>query len=180
MKPPVLKGGQGRTEADLTNDLVAMCFGPAAIHPVKHLRPVLAFRPAGARIYFKETVIRICLSRQKRLQFLGSRLFLKPDKRLLRLCDDLGIVLGFAHFDQLYAVAEFLFECREILNGFFQMTAFTHNLLGPRLVVPQIRVLCFRVQFIKSPCCLNVVKDASSAVPATALSYRPKPAFPPA
>ena len=25
MKPPVLKGGQGRTEADLTNDLVAMC-----------------------------------------------------------------------------------------------------------------------------------------------------------
>jgi len=58
------------------------------------------------------------------------------------------------------------------------VAAFAHNFLRPRLIVPEFRIFGLGVQFIKALCCLFGVKDASSAVPATARSCRPKPAFP--
>ena len=161
-------------------DLVAVRFGPAAVHAVQHLRPVLAFGAAGAGVYFEEAVIGIRLARQQGFEFLVCRLFLQTDKGCLGFGDDLGIVFCLPHFDQLDAVPEILFERRKILDGFFQVPALAHDLLRPRLVVPKIGVFGFRVQFVQSFGCLVGVKDASSAAPATARSCRPKPAFPPA
>ncbi len=57
-------------------DQHAMSMGPAAVHPLQHLGPVLGLRAPRAGVDFDVAVVAVGLARQQRLQFGPGRLVL--------------------------------------------------------------------------------------------------------
>ena len=149
-------------------DLVAAALGPAGVHAQEHLRPVLAFGAAGAGMDLEIGVVGISLARQQgfELGFVGFAF--QRLQRLLGFRDDAGIAFGLAHLDQFEIVGKARLEAAQASDRFLQPGAFAHQGLRVFGVVPEIGVFGFRRQFVIAPEGCIPVKDASSAVRATA------------
>ena len=130
-------------------DLEAARLGPAHIHARKHRRPVAAFRTARTRVYFDERVIAVGLAGQQRLDLLGGGLLADIGESFFRFADNLGILLGFAEFDQVDIVRQSGFQRLITINRVGQLLAFAHDLLRVGGIVPKGRVLGTRIKLFK-------------------------------
>ena len=79
-------------------DLVALAVGPAGIHAKKNVRPVLAFRAAGAGMHFQICVVAVGLAGQHGLDLAAGCFCAQDAQRVLGFLDDVGIVLFLTSF----------------------------------------------------------------------------------
>ncbi len=149
-------------------DLVAMRFSPAHVHAHQHIRPVLALSAAGAGMHFEVTVIGIGLARQKRFQLAAGHLGLEASERGFGLADGLVVLFRLAELDKRELILEFLLDAADRLELIVQRITLAHHALRARLIVPEIGVFQFLVQFGEASRRGVDVKDASSAAARTA------------
>ena len=149
-------------------DLETVLLGPARIHAQQHIGPVLALGAAGAGMHFEIGIVGVGFAGQQRFELAARHLGLDPLERFLGFGDGCLILLGLAEFDHGDLVVELLLDAADRLELIFERGALLHHLLGARGVVPEIGVFGRAVQFGETDIGLVEVKDASSAVPATA------------
>ena len=143
--------------------LEAALLGPAGIHAQQHVRPVLAFRAARARMHLDKRVRRIHLARQQRFHLHLLDLGHQRLDAGFSILDRVGVALFLAHRDQLDAVAQRLVKALDGINHLLQPLALLHQLLGFTGVVPKIGIFGAGVQIVETFDSGIPVKDASSA-----------------
>ena len=122
--------------------LIAILLRPAQVHAHQHLSPVLAFRPAGARMHGNNGVQRIGLAREhrlglKRLAELAQRIHLPLQVRqhfLGSLARQLKIRLD---------IPQPAHQLLVIRNQHFQPFAVAHQRLAGGRIRPQRRIFQF-------------------------------------
>ena len=105
-------------------------------------------------MHFEVTVIAIGLARQKRFQLAEGHLGLEASERGFGLADGLVVLFRLAELDK-----------RELI---VQRITLAHHALRARLIVPEIGIFRFLVQFGEASRRGVDVKDASSAAARTA------------
>jgi hypothetical protein len=119
-------------------------------------------------VNFDEAVVAVRLARQQRLEAaLFGRRLQRLDQRLA-LTDAGGVVLGFAELDQGRRVVELLLQRLDDADRALELRALAQQALGFLRIVPEGGVVGERVQLVETAEGLVPVKDASSAVRATA------------
>ena len=89
-------------------------------------------------------------------------------ERGLGLADGLVVLFRFAELDERELILELLLDTADRLELIVQRVTFAHHALRPRLIVPEIGVFRFLVQFGEASRRGVDVKDASSAAARTA------------
>ncbi len=144
-------------------DLEALAFGPARVHAQKHVRPVLAFRAAGAGMHFQIGVVAVGLAGQHGFHLAPCCFRAQGLERRFSILDDIRIALFLAELDELDAVAHLGFQRAHAADGVVEVLALAHQLLRFAGIVPKRRVFRLVVQPVQSSYRLIPVKDASSA-----------------
>jgi hypothetical protein len=85
-----------------------------------------------------------------------------------RFGDRFLVFFGFAELDQREMIIEVLLHAADRGKLVFKRIALAHHALGAGLIVPKVGVFGFLVQFGQTPLRGIDVKDASSAIRATA------------
>jgi hypothetical protein len=119
-------------------------------------------------MHIKVTVIGIGLARQKRFQLAASHLGLEAPERDFGLADGLVVLFRLAELDKRELILKLLLNAADRLELIVQSVAFAHHALCARLIVPEIGVFRFLVQFGEASSRAVDVKDASSAAARTA------------
>ncbi len=123
----------------IVHDLIgeAMTFGPAGVHAVKHLGPVLGFRSAGIGMEGQNSVGGVVLPGEQGLQFGGFHALDQGVVLLFQFRQERFIFLFIAHFTQNHHV---LPGGTALFLGFqlvFQLFQFLENPLGVLGVIPK-------------------------------------------
>jgi hypothetical protein len=143
--------------------LVARTLGPAGIHAQKHVRPVLAFRAAGAGMHFEIGVVAVGLAGQHGLDLLaGSLRCERPSASSASLTIAASPSSSPSSMSSILSLSccSMAFDA---IDALIQLLALAHQLLGFLGVVPEVGILCLVVQPVQSSYRLIPVKDASSA-----------------
>ena len=119
-------------------------------------------------MHFEVTVIGIGLARQKRFQLAAGHLGLEASERGFGLADGLVVLFRLAELDKRELILEFLLDAADRLELIVQRITLAHHVLRARLIVPEIGVFRFLVQFGEASRRGVDVKDASSAAARTA------------
>ena len=129
--------GVGRVEH---LDWVLVLFGPTDVHPHQHLGPVRRVHPAGARPDVDQRLALVVLAGEQRAHFHRLDVF----AQLLQLGVGLGEIVGSAFFgSQLVHHGQVVDALPELLDPAqlaLRVGQLAGDLLGARLVVPQVRV----------------------------------------
>ena len=149
-------------------DLVAVRLRPAHVEPQQHLRPVLALGAAGAGVDFEIGVVGVGLAGQQRFQPALGGIGLQLEQRVFRIRQHRLVALRLGKLDQADRVVELGAQRVIGPHGLVEMRALAQQRLRLGRIVPQGRIAGLRVQLREFLDCVVVVKDASSAVPATA------------
>ena len=125
---------------------VAAALAPAAVHAVKHLRPVLRFRSARPGMKSQNGVLFVILSGQKSRKVLGTEIGTEFLQFPLSLRKKRKFSLLVRKLNQRHQVLVGRFQTR--IRGYFifQRTGTLKNLLGLIHVVPEIPGRSFLVQ----------------------------------
>ena len=153
-------------------DLVAALLGPARIHALEHLRPVLAFGAAGARIDFDIGVVVIGLAAQQRRHLVALGLLRQQFQRGGAFDRHRLVALGLRHLDQFGGVGKIGLDTARRRDRFVQSSPLGHHRLRRLGIVPKLGVLDAVVQFIETAKGTIPVKETSSAGQAPAGSDR--------
>ncbi len=153
-------------------DLEAVLLGPAAVHALQHLGPVLALRAAGAGMDLEIGVVRIGLAGEQALDLAARGLGLDPADGGLAFPDARRVALGLAELDQRHGILEVLLEAPDSAGLVLERVPLAHDLLRRLGVVPEVRVLGLSVQLGEASLRCIPVKDASSAARSTAWRLR--------
>ena len=105
---------------------------------------------------------------KQRFQLAPSHLDLEALERRLGLADGFVVLFRFAELDQRELILKLLLDTADRLELILQRVTFAHHALRPRLVVPEIGIFRFFVQFGEASRRGIDVKDASSAAARTA------------
>ena len=89
-------------------------------------------------------------------------------QRCLRVGYDRGVALGFAKLDQANMILDVLPDAAERLEAVLQRGALLHQAAGALGIIPQVGVFSEVVELGEAGARVVDVKDASSAVRATA------------
>ncbi|GJD71904.1 hypothetical protein CFIICLFH_0113 [Methylobacterium goesingense] len=149
-------------------DFILPALGPAAIHALEHVGPVLALGAAGARMDFEIGIEAVRLAGEQGLDLAARGLLLDGADAGLAFLDAGLVVLHLAEFDQRMGVLEVLRQLLDRVDGVIELGALAHDLLGRLGIVPKLGVLGSRVQLREAFLDGIPVKDASSAVRSTA------------
>ena len=144
-------------------DLELPPFGPAGIHALEHVGPVLALGAAGTRMDFEIGVEAVGLAREQGLDLPARGLLLDRLDRVLALGDGGLVALHLAEFDQRRGVLEILLELLDRGDGLVELLTLAHDLLRGLRIVPEVGVLGRGVQLREAFIDGVPVKDASSA-----------------
>ena len=120
-------------------DLVVAPLGPADIHALKHLRPVLALGAAGAGMDLDIGVVGVCFAGEQRLDLALMRFGPELLQRQFGFRDDALIALLLAERNELDIVVELANETREAGERAVELLPLAHDALRARRVVPEIR-----------------------------------------
>ena len=120
-------------------DLVVAPLGPADIHALKHLRPVLALGAPGAGMDLDIGVVGVCFAGEQRLDLALMRFGPKLLQRRLRFGDDTLIALLLAERNELDIVVELANETRKSGKRAVELLPLAHDALRARRIVPEIR-----------------------------------------
>lgn len=131
-------------------DLVAAPLGPARIHALQHLGPVLALGAAGAGVNFEIGVVAVRLAREQRLNLVALGALGKRLQRRQPLGHGLVIALGLAQFDEFDRIGHFLADLVDRADRLFQPPPLAHHLFCRFGIVPQRRVLDARVELVEA------------------------------
>jgi hypothetical protein len=145
-------------------DLELPALGPAGIHALEHVGPVLALGAAGPGMDLDEGVEAVRLAGEQGLHLTAGGLLLDGEDLLLALGDGGGIALHLAEFDQRRRVLEVALQLADGLDGFIELLALAHDRLRGLGIVPEVGVLGAGVQLREAFVDCIPVKDASSAV----------------
>ncbi len=145
-----------------------MLLGPADVHARQHSGPVLALGAAGAGVDFEKGIIGVGLAGKQRLDLLAGDLVLEHTQRSFGFGDDRLIAFGLAELDEAGVVADRSLEAEHLVDAAFELLARAHEALRLLRIVPERGVFGPGVQLGESLLRGIEVKDASSAVPATA------------
>ena len=149
-------------------DLEAVLLGPAAVHALQHLGPVLALGTAGAGMDLEVGVVRIGLAGKQALDLAARGFRLDPADGALAFADASLVALGLPELDQRQGILEVLLEPPDGAGLVLERVPLAHDLLGRLGVVPEVRVLGLSVQLGEASLRRIPVKDASSAARSTA------------
>ena len=144
-------------------DLIAMRVGPARIHAQQHRGPILALGAAGAGIDLEVGVIAVGLAGEQRFEFGFRGALLGLLQSVMGFIDKPLIAFRLSHFGQFQGVAHIAFQRQDRVHAGLELIALAHKLLGLLGIVPKIRALAERVQFIETDLSAIPVKDASAA-----------------
>ena len=144
-------------------DLAAVALGPARVHALQHLGPVLAFGAAGAGIDLDIGVVGVGLAGEHGLDLTPLDLGLDGAERALRLDRNRQVVFGLGKLDHADIVGEVALEALDGVDLVGEMLTLAHQLLGTIRRIPEVRQLAEGVQFGEADLCAVIVKDASSA-----------------
>jgi len=149
-------------------DLEPMVLGPAHVEALEHLRPVLALGAARAGLDLEIGVVGVGLAREQRLHgaLLGDAA--QVAQRLLGGRELVLVVLLGGELDQADRVVVVLLQRAVERELAVERRALAQHHLGRLRIVPERRVVGAGVQFVEAAERGIVVKDTSSAVPATA------------
>ena len=145
-----------------------MFFGPAGIHALEHLGPVLRFGAASAGVDFDVAVEPVGLAGEEAFDFAPLGFLGEAFQRVDTIGDHRQIGLGLGHFDEFERVGDVGFELQDALDQADQSVALAHEFLRGGRLVPEIGVFGAVVQFFEAGEGDIPVKDASSAARRTA------------
>ena len=143
--------------------LEAAPLGPAGIHALQHLRPVLAFGATSAGIDFDIGVIGVGLPREQRLDLVGIGTVGEFGEGRNDIVDHRGVAFGFGDFDEAGIVLQLAFDLAGGGHRLIETTAFAHHFLRGLGIIPQRRVLDPGVQLVETAEGAIPVKETSSA-----------------
>ncbi len=130
-------------------DLHAVALGPALVHALEHLRPVLALGAAGAGIDLDIGVVAVGLAGEQRLDLVGLGARGEFAQAGERLGLHLGVAFGLGHLDQLDGVVAVALDRGHRLDRFVEPAALLHDRLRLLGIVPQRGILDARVEFVE-------------------------------
>ena len=104
----------------------------------------------------------------QRLDFRLCRAVTQGGHQFLRFCKACFVGFRFGEFGQFGKIVQFLIDLADGVHLAFKGVALLHKRLGVLWIIPKRRVFHARVQLVEFALGLIPVKDASSAVPATA------------
>ena len=123
-----------------------MALGPAGVHPVQHLRPVLGLGAAGAGVEGQNGVVGVVFAAEQRRQpaladLLFQRLISADD--LLQLA---GVILLLGHFAQGQGVLPLRNQLVMLFDLVLQALYLTAHLLAALQIVPEALLLRLLLQ----------------------------------
>ena len=130
-------------------DLHAAPLGPAPIHALEHLGPVLAFGAAGAGVDLDEGVVAVRLAGKQRLDLVALGPRGEFTERHHPFLGQRLVALRVAELDQLDRVVPLLLDRAYHADRFIEATALLHQPLRLLRIVPQRRILDARVQLVQ-------------------------------
>ncbi len=142
-------------------DVHAVGVGPAAVHALQHLGPVLGLGAAGAGVDLDVAVVAIGLARQQRLQLRPRGQILQPPQLDDGLLEGGLIALGVGQFREVHGVGHARLELLHRLDLSGEAVALAHQGLGLLGPVPEGGILRTCVQLVEPPERRIPVKDAS-------------------
>jgi hypothetical protein len=119
-------------------------------------------------MHFKVAVVGVGLAGKQRLHFSARDIGFEALERCLGVKNRLLIVLGFAELDHSKLIVELLLNATDGIKLILKRSALLHHALRALLVVPEIGIFGLPIKLNKARTRLIDVKDASSAVRATA------------
>ncbi len=117
-------------------DLEAARLGPAHVHALEHLRPVLRLGAAGASVDFHEGIAAIGLAGEQAFNFPAFGLFGEAGERRDGVLHHRRIALGFGKLDEFQRVGGFALQRAHAVNQRSNTAAFAHHCLRGFGVVP--------------------------------------------
>jgi len=139
--------------------------GPAGVHALQHLGPILRLGAAGAGVDLDEGVVAVGLAGQQAfdLAALGLRRHRLQGGHGVRHHGGVAVALG--QLDQLHAVGDLNLQLADGVDAGGDAGAFAHEDLRRFGIAPERRVLGAVVQLLKAGEGDIPVKDASLAGP---------------
>ena len=113
-------------------------------------------------------IVCVCLARKQCFELAAGHFDFQALERRFRLGDRFVVLLGLAKLDQRQLVFELLLDPADGLELIVERIALAHDALRARLIVPEVGVFRFFIQFGKATRSGINVKDASSAAVPTA------------
>jgi hypothetical protein len=145
-------------------DLHAVALGPARVHALQHLGPVLAFGAAGAGIDLDIGVVGVGLAGKKGGNLVLLRLVGKLGERGDRVVDQRLVAFRFGKLDHLDRVGQFLLDLSRGGDRLVEPAAFAHHVLRGLGVAPQARILDPVVELVQAPQRAVPVQEAAEQV----------------
>ena len=120
---------------------VAVALGPAGVHPVQHLRPVLGLGAAGTGVEGENGVVAVILAGQQGGQTALADLFFQRVVTLHHVVQLGGIVLLLRHFAQGQGILPLGHQLVVLFDLVLQTLDLTAHLLAALQIVPEALLL---------------------------------------
>ena len=127
-------------------DLVAVALGPARVHALEHLGPVLALGAAGAGIDLDIGVVGVGLAGEQGGDLVALGALGELGQSGDGVVDHRRVALGLGHLHQLGGVGQLLLDRPGGGDRLVEAPALAHHHLRRLGIVPQFRVLDLRVE----------------------------------
>ena len=114
-----------------------MGFGPAGVHPVEHLAPVLGLGAAGARMEADQGVVIVVMAGEQGLQPAALHVLLQLGEALFQLLQHGIVVLLGGHFTNGHQVVPGRTHLFVMLNFRLGLPGLDHDLLALFGVIPE-------------------------------------------
>src|SRR5439155_8682179 len=108
----------------------AVALGPARVHPLEHLGPILAFGAAGAGVDLDISVVGVRLAREQRGDLVALGALGKLVEAADGVVDQRSIAFAFGELDQFYGVGEFALNRSGRSDRLLQALALAHQVLS--------------------------------------------------
>jgi hypothetical protein len=128
-------------------------------------------------MHLEIAVVGIGLTGEEALELAPCRLGTEPRERRFGIGNYSSLAFGLAQLDQLEGFRDLALDPPIAADRLIEPGALAQQLLRPRRVIPQTRILGLGVQLSEAASCGLPVKDASSAAPATCLCRWRPPEF---
>lgn len=132
---------------------------PAEVHPQKHFRPVLGFRPPRARVNGDDGVQGVFLVAQHSLQFVLTNVIIQAVKFGVDFGKDGGVLFRLGQRVQIGEFVERTLLTMPALDGFVEGGFLFEDFAGFFRVVPEIGLLGRQLQFLAAEVQGGDVKD---------------------
>ena len=142
-------------------DLHAVTLAPAAVHPLQHPGPVLAFGPARASVDLDIAVVGVGLARQQRRDLVALGLVGEIAQCLHAVVDQPVVAFKLRHLDQFDRVLEVGFDLARRRDGFLQSATLAHHFLRRLGIVPQRRILDLVIKLRQPPVGLVPIEESA-------------------